>query len=570
MEVAIVSLGQQHGSGAGGDGGARQAKAVPVLLGEQPRLTVIVNSDCDVFSLQRGLCLLGDACKLSHSAGSTSDADATLEEDASHERNLETASPPPTSMAPTPVFDDPGAVSHVPAARPPSRPPPGIPAPSNRVVSSLAPPEPKIPPPPPPSGPPKANFDFLETVMPTAREDLRRVTPAPLVAPAPSVLETGARPKTVAETRKSTVWKDPNTPAPQTRDAPSKNETLMERLRAKAAAARATRSKMGGISNVLTKVPAVQAYLPPSLSSSAEATALGEPSERFGATSLRHQQHEEIVDHPGAAALPAVNAGRDSLRDPFLLNGQLGVPQDLGAAGRGGGGLYTAFDHYSSRLEGIGPEQERALRRQERGGGLPGQVYKEEQILQHFDRPQSPSLFQQQQNQIPSLFQQQLQQKQEQQQIPSLFQQQEQQQRAEYAITQNMLQNPAHRLAELVGGGPHFQDQQIVLPPSSMGRGQNAAGAGVGGVFGRQQLPPRAPLRKPGLAALKTLSKNFFCHQCKQDIPYVRPGMICPFCLGDFLEESTSVERAADAPPEEHTSAYPIVSELEASWTKSS
>ncbi len=54
------------------------------------------------------------------------------------------------------------------------------------------------------------------------------------------------------------------------------------------------------------------------------------------------------------------------------------------------------------------------------------------------------------------------------------------------------------------------------------------------------------PLRRP-LARLPVAeAKKYFCHSCKQDID-VNPNLTCPLCLGSFLEESQTVERAEQA-----------------------
>ncbi len=59
----------------------------------------------------------------------------------------------------------------------------------------------------------------------------------------------------------------------------------------------------------------------------------------------------------------------------------------------------------------------------------------------------------------------------------------------------------------------------------------------------------RAPLRRPNRHfALETQDqKQYFCHQCKQDLVEVNPNLTCPLCLGDFIEESNSVERPSMA-----------------------
>jgi hypothetical protein len=55
-------------------------------------------------------------------------------------------------------------------------------------------------------------------------------------------------------------------------------------------------------------------------------------------------------------------------------------------------------------------------------------------------------------------------------------------------------------------------------------------------------------LRRPAGLEL-FVSKSYFCHMCKQDLPQVNPNLTCPLCLGDFVEESQSVERAPTPPP---------------------
>jgi len=39
-------------------------------------------------------------------------------------------------------------------------------------------------------------------------------------------------------------------------------------------------------------------------------------------------------------------------------------------------------------------------------------------------------------------------------------------------------------------------------------------------------------------------SPQYYCHMCQTDLPYVDPGMFCPYCSCDFIEESVTAERS--------------------------
>ncbi len=112
---------------------------------------------------------------------------------------------------------------------------------------------------------------------------------------------------------------------------------------------------------------------------------------------------------------------------------------------------------------------------------------------------------------------------------------------------------PQHPHPSVLSMVPHQQPaqnlQRLIFPNSSreLPQPQPQLLPSLHHSFGRGHPTPaqsiRAPLRRPGRTAYQTLSRSFFCHACKRDLPYVDPGLICPFCHGDFIEESCSVDQ---------------------------
>ena len=57
-------------------------------------------------------------------------------------------------------------------------------------------------------------------------------------------------------------------------------------------------------------------------------------------------------------------------------------------------------------------------------------------------------------------------------------------------------------------------------------------------------------LRRPGTGRQNPIQqpgKTYFCHECKLDLPEVTVDFCCPYCLGEFIEESDTVERATQS-----------------------